>query len=232
MTQQLDPYAAAMTVQVNGPKTYFGEITTVDLAFYVLKKGEQKRLYDPQTDPQSSARLLIDLHIQPLQGEYEIKQDVFNFSTEWNKHTLPSLQKLAADVRTLQGKYCSIQKIATGETYTSKDKLDPAGNIIEAGTIKNKMAIVFIAIYDSRETCEAAADAFYGNTPAVPAVAADVDLNNPERVQAAGILSTLWTASGQSPAKFLDMIASAPTLNIHFNETSPEVTHFTGGVPF
>lgn len=230
MTQTLDPYAAAMTVQVDGPKSYFGEVTTVDLAFYVLKKGEPKRLFDPQSDPQASARLLIDLRIQPIQGEYEIKQDLFNFSTEWNKFTLPSIQKIAADVRTLVGKFCQIQKVPTGETYTSKPKLDAKGNELEPGTIKQKTAVVFIALYNSREACEAAADAFYGNTPKAPAVEADG--NDPQRIQAAGILPVLWTAAANDVGKFLGFIAQSPGVAKYFNAQSPEVEKFTGGVPF
>lgn len=231
---ELDPYAAAMNPQTDGPKTYFGEISTVDLTFYVLKKGQQKRPYDPQSDPQSDARLLIDIRIQPLKGDYEIKQDVFNFSAEWAKHTLPSLQKIGADIRNLPGKFCQIQKVPTGETYMSKDKLDAAGNVLTPGEVKAKTAIVFVAIYDSRDACEAAADDFYGVKPASDPAPAEIDLSDPLRVQAATFLDVIWIASGNNVEKFLNLVTTTEATAKYFNADSPEVIAFTGGsnVPF
>lgn len=239
--QQPDAYDDAMNPQpVSLERTYFGEVTNVDVWTCVLEKGTGKRKFDPGRDNPDQKRTAIKLQIAVEKkdgGSYTVDQDVINTAPEWQRYTLPSLRKLALDLRTLKGRWVKITRKPTGETYTNKSQ-----------EVKDRTAIVFEELYADRDACKAAADAFYASRsqssngngqsnieqPAPPQAgapsAAPASGNTQERQFALDSLKILWQASGENQPAFLAMIAANPMISKYFSADSPEVRDIT--LPF
>lgn len=233
-TPTIDPFDAAMNPsEPNQDRTYFGEIIVVDPWFCVLEKGVGKRPFDPSRDDIGQRSTAIKLSVEVSKrdgGSYTLDQDTLDWSKEWKDFTLPSLRQLGIDLRTLKGRWVQVKRQATGDTYKKKD----------TNEIKDKTALVFMAVYPDQETMKAAADTFYlprnGDSstpaPAAPAVAATpapqpTTENFAERQFAEQVLGSLWKATGEDSAKFLEAIAKNPMLNKYFTPESPEVTNYT-----
>lgn len=222
-----DPYADAMNPQpVAFDRTYFGEIVVCDAWHCVLERGVGKRPYDPTRDSPDRRRVAIKLQLECEKRDgstYLVPPepiDMVDFSDEWVKFTLPSLQKLGANLRTLRGQWAQVRREPTGETYVNKAK-----------ETKNATAFVFVALYPTRDACRGAAEAFYGNgnghsqASAQPAAAqpSQPAANTAERDFAAQSLPLLWQAAGKDVAKFLEMLSGSPIIARHFDQSSPEV---------
>lgn len=205
-----DPYAAAMTA-TEQPRTTFGEITNVDVWPCVLVKGVGKQVYDPGQHSPSQRRTAITIAISPLRGNFEIKRETLDIGKDWLQITLPSLRALGADLRALKGKYCQVEQKPTGETYTSKD-----------GATKERTGLSFLAIFDTREQAEAAAEALYGPRSTSPVQGAaprnapqplpSDDTSDAERATALAALPHLWIAAGRDARKLDAMIAANPLI--------------------
>lgn len=228
-----DPMAAAMNAKKEPlDRTYFGEVITVDSWFCVLQKGVGKRPWDGTHDDVKDRRIAIKLEIQPLKGQYTISQECLTFEAEWLSHTMPSLQKLQADLHTLRGKFASVKRVPTGENYKNK-----------SGEIKEKTAIEFVAVYGSQDACQDAADTFFasrggsnggsGNgrgveTETLPEPPSRPSLP-PEQEFALKSLPALWKASGNDKAKFTDLILQNPLINKYYPLEHPHVQGLISG---
>ena len=230
-TDTLDPFAAAMTA-TEAPRTTFGEIATVDAWNCVLQKGVGKQPYDPGQHSPAQRRTAITIEVVPLRGQFTIKRETIDTGKDWLNITLPSLRALGADLRSLKGKFCQVEQRPTGEKYTGKD-----------GAEKERTGLYFLALFDTREQAEAAAEALYGPRASGPVqgatprnapqpLPADGDTNDAERQAALQALPLLWQASGKNGPAFAAMLQSNPMIGKHFTLESPEVAQITGNIPF
>lgn len=228
-----DPMTAAMNAKKEpNDRTYFGEVITVDSWFCVLQKGVGKRPWDSTRDDVKDRRIVIKLEIQPLRGQYTISQEALSFESTWLEHTMLSLQKLQVDLHTLRGKFAAVKRVPTGENYKNK-----------AGEIKERTALEFVAVYDTLDACQAAADAFFAtrgeqradrvsasgvveeqlpDPPAQPSMP-------PEQLFALNSLPALWKASGNDKAKFAALLAENTLISRYYPIDHPHVQSLIGG---
>jgi hypothetical protein len=228
-TSQYDPMDDAMSAQpASLERTYFGEVTTVDVWACVLEKGIGKRAFNEGQDDPGQRRTVVKLQVAVERkdgGSYTVDQDVITTAPEWTKFTLPSLRTLQLDLRTLRGRFVRLTRKSTGSTYVNK-----------SNETKDRTAIVFEEVFADAAACKAAADAFYGSRqnggsngmngqqpqstqPANGASPADQQ----EREFAKNSLQILWQAAGKNEQAFHAMIAANPMISKYFSPTSPEV---------
>jgi hypothetical protein len=249
MTAQPQAYAsvddAEMDAQLLNPpdqsqeRTVFGQVTVVDRWFCVLERGVGKRLYDQTRDSLDQRRVAIKFQITAPKregGTYTIDREMVDFSDEWKKFTLPSIQKLNIPILNLRLAYVRLT-------------LKPAGTYTKSGTTeqKTKTAIVFEEIFADEATCFAASHAHFGtrsngqDVPQATQAAQDSTQvtqagsqpeNAAERAFAASTLPMLWSGCGQDRTKFLQILATSPVMNRYFNANSPEVTTLPDFPPF
>jgi hypothetical protein len=220
-----DAYAMAMdpAAATSSDRTYFGPVDIVDVWACVLEKGIGKRPFDSTRDSIDQRRIAIKLSLSPLRGEFDVKQETINTEKVWKNYTLPSLQKLGLDLRTLKGKYVQVKRVPTGDFFVGKD-----------GERKDRTALVFVDVYPDRDACQRAADEFWEKRKSADAsntntqsTAASAQAQPPtdmaEREFAKSSLSMLWQVSGQNKDQFLAMIKSNEMIAKYFDETSDEV---------
>lgn len=222
-----DPMTAAMNA-TKEPKerAYFGEVITVDSWFCVLQKGVGKRPWDSTHDDVKDRRVVIKIEIQPLRGEYTVSQECLTFEKVWIDHTMPSLIKLRADLHALRGKYAQVRRALTGEQYTNKQD-----------QLKEKTAIEFVAIYDTQDACQAAADTFFGERTAasngayagMPEAELPDPAMPPEQQFALNALPALWKASGNDKTKFAALLGQNPLISKYYPIDHPHVVGLIGG---
>jgi hypothetical protein len=174
----------------------------------------------------------IKVAITPLQGDVVVEQDVLDSSRVWQRYTLPSLRERQLDLRTLKGHYVQVCRVPTGEFYVN-----------QAGETKRQTALVFVAVYLDRATCQAAAGACCKRVdsavaPAswpvqpVPAAWQPQQGDFAERAFAEQALPILWQASGGDQQYFLALIAAHPVIACYFGPDSPEVATIITPLPF
>lgn len=240
-TTAMDALDAAMNPEpASNNRTYFGQVLIVDARYFL--KGGHGQMWDI-SHPIADRMNKVQIVIAPLKGQYDIKQDVFDFSKEWTRFTLPSLAALRLNLRTLVNAWVQVQRVETGETYQSKPKLDAQGSEIAPAETKAKTALKFIAAYPDRVACQAAADAFYSRftsaaeapaqaAPAAPVAPTVAPADDAARAQAATFLPMLWQMAAGDPSKFYKDLEANPVLSQYFDYDSPEVQAITGGVLF
>lgn len=219
---------------------YFGQVQT-DWYFCVLQKGAGKVLFDPQQHSADQRRVAITISLAPLPSDrvptpQAIERSMVDFERDWTRYTLPSLKALGLDLNGVRGQWAQVKLTKTSE-YTSSD-----------GTVKDRTAIVFVAVYPDQAACVAARDAMFTRhdgpsdtapaatvaSPAQASVPATVPQQLTPRVPrstAAMLLPSLWTATGHDIDAFMARIQSIPDLAAHFDKTSPEIVKLTGGEP-
>lgn len=262
-TQPTNPAAApsiydeAMVVQTPKSliKTYFGEITIVDIAEYILAKGQPKRLFDASIDDPNKKSIEVTLQVEcenSTGGTYALDQTDMTFSKVWQV-TLRSINAVGLHLRNLKGQFVQVQRVGSGDWYTSKT----------TGERREKQALKFVQVYPTRDDMRAAADAFYTpkNQPtsvddkmkqayanaaaaantvsayspvptAAPAAPAAPSLPAVNREQMALFLAPLWQMSQGNVDAFHAAIAGNAMLAPLFNKDSIEVCAFTGNTPF
>jgi hypothetical protein len=216
-----DPLDTAMEEQKQ-TKHYFGEVAIVDAVWYTLRKGQGKKLFDASIDPVKDRRTQIAIEVQPLVGQYTIKRECFDFTDDWQKHTLPSIKKLGIVLRDLRGKFVHLTLEQSG-TYTNA-----------AGELKDRTAIVFQAVYPDRQACEDAAAAFFGrddDEPSVPtptpAPHAAVELPPLDEANAKSFIELIWKMSAGNVSVFESQLAANPML-AGYTTLHPLVEQVTG----
>jgi hypothetical protein len=245
----VDAYDAAMAPPPppSLERTFFGQVVIVDPWFCALIKGVGKVPFDPnQHDPSKKAvAVKISIECQGQNSAYSIDQDVLTSSKEWREFTLPSLQAIGKDLRSLANCYVQAKRVPTGERYQNKT----------TGEWKDRTAIKFVAVYPDADTMKAAADVFYtprsqreaADQPAAPtatyvssaAQAAQVTPTpSVDRATAAQFLPSLWIAGGQDKQKFWELVRTNPMLAPYFADyKAPEMVQYVGddfdpAVPF
>ena len=214
----------AMMPPVTLDRTYFGQVVIVDAYACVLRKGIGKLVFDPTQHGPDEKRIAIKIGIECqslTNGGYTVDQDTINTGKEWREVTLPSLNKIARDLRSLQGAFVQFKRTPTGERYQAK----------ASGEWKDKTALQFMAVYADADSMQAAADVFYtprnGDTapgpvaaaPAPPAApAAPAATSTIDRATAASFLPVIWSAAGQDKNKFWDLVRKNAMLLPHFGD--------------
>lgn len=214
-------------------RTVFGQITVVDRWFCVLEKGTGKRLYDATRDSLDQRRVAIKLQVTAPKrdgGTYTIDREMVDFSDEWKKFTLPSIQRLNVPISNLLSSYCRMT-------------LKKSGSYVKNNETKELTAIVFDELYPDEATCRAASAEYFktpasnGNSASPQAAPAQAPAgsqpeNSAERDFAASTLPMLWTGCGEDRKKFLQTLATSPVMAKYFNENSPEVQALPNWLPF
>lgn len=216
-----DVYDDAMNPQAPSlERNYLGEVAIVDVWSCVLEKSVGKRPFDPTRDSTDSRRIAIKLVIQPFDKDWTVDQETLNVDKTWRQYTLPSLQELGLDVRTLKGQFVRVRRVPTGDFYVNRQ-----------GEMKDKTALVFAEVFPDEETCRQAAKAFFKKKDdSEPKQAGAPQSSEPqpatdssEREFARQALSTLWQISAGDQSKFLSMIDSNEMIRRYFPTNSPEV---------
>jgi hypothetical protein len=154
---------------------------------------------------------------------------------DWTKVVLPSLKGLgiADPMSQVHRHWVHIELVKTGE-YTNKE-----------GEQKDLTTPRFVEIFDSRESCEAAAETFWSErrngdnsehdtqTKNVPQ---PLEEEHPQRAMLLTLLPAMWTAAQQQPkpnAAFRQMLEANPLMaDAGITMTSPEVIELTGILPY
>ena len=238
-TRTDDPYDSAMNSEWNPSLTIFGQCS-VDVWYCVLQKGQGKVPFDPGQHSIDQRCTAIDIAIQPLPGskaQFATERGLIAESREWAQIVKPSLRALNIDLRAINGHYVRAELVPTGQTYTNSQ-----------GETKQRTTIKFVAIYNSLDECQAAADAFFaargsasssstesavppsesaGTQTPVGASSNGNGTNDTEKTTAAKFLPALWNASGKDITKFAEMLAKNPLVSKYFDLNSPEVLSLT-----
>jgi len=202
----------------------FGQVA-VDIFPCVLTKGIGKVPFDEGQHQPEQKRTSVSISILPLPSSplhWETKRDMLAESKEWASIVRQSLRDCGTDLRSVNGKWASIELVKVG-TYTNK-----------AGEEKDRTAIKFLAIYPSEAACEAASVvSWHGETaaPQTPLPKPAPAASGLSRENAAKFLPALWKSSGEDPAKFADLLAKNTAIGHHFDLSSPEVLALVG-LPF
>jgi hypothetical protein len=155
---------------------------------------------------------------------------------DWLKIVRPSLTALGITDPTTQvhRHWVHIETIPTGDTFVSKT----TGETVE------RKAPRFVEVFESREACEAAAEAFWnerrngGDAPTrnVPQPIMDKETEHPQRATLVTLLPAMWQAAQQQadPAKaFQQMLEANPLMkDAGITMTSNEVIDVTGILPY
>lgn len=133
---------------------FFGEVVTVDPWFAILEKGAGKRPFDASRDDANRRVTIIKLSIECRKKDgslFTIDQETAEFELAWSKITLGSLKRLGIHLRDLRGELVHARRVPTGETYIKRD----------TGETKTKSGLEIVAVYQSYDEMDAAADVFF-----------------------------------------------------------------------
>lgn len=221
-----NPYESAMKAEYNPSRTYFGEVN-IDTWFCVLVKGQGKIPFDPGIHSADQRCTAIEITIYPLSTRANakpLKRELIAESREWAQIIKPSLVALNTDLRALNGRWVQVESVPTGQKYQDK----------ATGELRDSTTFKFVALYDSEEACQKAADAFFasrGHADTEHSATQEAGssppngngANDKERETAAKFLPALWKASGGDVFKFGQMIASNQLTSKYFDLQSKEV---------
>jgi len=232
-TVTVDPYAAADAAKTNNAH-YFANVS-VDAFNAVLVKGTGKVVYDPAQHTPDQRVTAIKLTLSPLpragRTQNSLEWNMIAESREWTRIVNPSLKALNVGLKGIHNKWCHLEAVDTGRRYFNKD-----------GEEKIATTLKFVAVFDTQEACQAAADAYYvsrgvgqvstppaqtpSSTPASPPSSA-------ERLMAAKFLTALYKSAqatagpkGDVLTAFVAAIQKNGLTNAHFGQDTlnqPEV---------
>ena len=169
------------------PKVYFGEVK-FDPWFCVLVKGQGKVPFDPREHKAGQRRTAMDISITPLPSrglDFITERSMIAESRQWAGTVLPSIKALGLSVQSLSGKWAQYEMVRTGRTWTNAD-----------GETKHETVPKFLAVYDSEQEAEAAAEALFGGngdgtSEPIPGFESSGNGDDPERATAAKFLPAL-----------------------------------------
>lgn len=229
-TMYSDPWAAAADPQeIVYSNDIYGDIA-LDMWFCTLKKGIGKTPYIDGQDNPNDRRTAVDINITDLSGVNYKRSFIAEIGADgWKAVTLPSIVALGIqDMRVMNGKFVHAVMTPFGE-YTDKN----------SGEKKPRTAPKILAIFKSREECEAAAqggavqaDWMSGPPPAAPtngngAAPANGAANDGERAIALSFLPAIVAGcrvgNGIDSAKLTAALNGNLILARHFTLASPEV---------
>jgi hypothetical protein len=207
---QSDPWDSASKAELK-PAEYYGQVS-VDVWFCALVKGTGKVPFDPKVHKIEERRTAIDLVLTPLDpdAKFTPERHIIAESREWAGITWASLKALGLQsLKDLHGKFAKVTFVPTGRKYLGAD-----------GEIHESTAFKFLALYDTREQCEAARGKNNGaNAPANTEPAAATS----ERDVAWQFVQALAKAARGNRDVLAKQIAAYPVVNKYFTVDSPEV---------
>lgn len=218
----LDPWAAAASATPTSfSSDIFGQIE-FDPWFCVLQKGVGKVPFDPAMHRPNERRTAISINLTDVGGVNFTRDFIAEIAADgWLKVTLPSLQALGVtDLQKFSGSYVHAVMEPYGE-YTDRD-----------GNKKQRTAPKVLAVYPSREACEAAAQISNPQTdwltnPKPAATPNGNGANDAERAVALSFLPAIVkgcvAGNGVDSVKLEEALKGNPILARHFNIGSPEV---------
>jgi hypothetical protein len=216
----VDAFDAATNPELPSYDT-FGEIS-IDAWFCVMKKGEQRRAWVDGSDAIADRNTAIDIIIHPLDEmnqKYQQERSLIANSNSWAKFTWPSLQKLGiANVREAKNKFCKVKMVPTGRKYTGKN-----------GDQREETTFEFLALYNSKQDCQAAYAATRRGEAGQPATTTvlpvDPEKQNAYKFAAAIVknISKETTDFNELTVRIAEKIAGMPVVAKHFTIDSPEV---------
>jgi hypothetical protein len=232
-----DPFDAA-TQAGEGRNAFYGR-ADVSAAFVTLKKGVGKQPFNEQFDDMRDRRTEVKIVVNPIDAmglTILLQRDLIAESSEWSKFTWASLRDKCGlkNVRELNGKWCKLTLVSTGETYTTK-----------RGDTQERKAFVFEAVYQTAQEAEAAYYADTGTAPVDSEMAIDMSHGagtapstngangngaNPERETALQFLKVLVKQANGDRGKLAASIAQMPMIAKWFTIDSPEVGEILAGV--
>jgi hypothetical protein len=226
-------------------KYYFVEceIETREVVFQQIDGRWQLVDYDKNNPEHKNPDVEISFHFYGTTRDgatYSIDRTMQAHSRkrpDWTKVVLPSLKKLGIEdpMTQVHKHWVHIELVKTGE-YTNKD-----------GEQKNLTTPRFLEIFDSREACNTAAEAFWNerrNNDGGHVNGHDVQAKNtpqpveehPQRTMLLTLLPAMWTAAQQQPdanAAFQQMLEANPLMkDAGITMTSTEVIDITGILPY
>jgi hypothetical protein len=235
----------ATTESQSRTKDYFVEceIDTREVVFQQVDGRWQVVDYDKNNPTHKGPDVEITFHFYGTSRDgatYSIDRKMQAHSRkrpDWTQVVLPSLKKLGIEdpMTQVHKHWVHIELVKTGN-YTNKE-----------GEQKDLTAPRFIEIFESREACEAAAEAFWDerrNNGGGHVNGHDVQTKNvpqpveehPQRATLLALLPAMWTAAQQQPnadAAFQKMLEANPLMkDAGITMTSPEVTELTGILPY
>jgi len=207
--QTNDAWEIASKVELK-PAEYYGQVS-VDVWFCALVKGTGKVPFDPKAHKIEERRTAIDIVLTPLDSgaSFTPERHIIAESREWAGITWASLKALGLQsLRDLNGKFAKVTFVPTGRKYLGAD-----------GEMHESTAFKFLALYDTREQCEAARGKNNGaNVPDTEPAAA-----TSERDVAWQFVQALAKAARGNRELLAKQIAAYPVVNKHFTVDSPEV---------
>jgi len=214
---QVDPWATAETAK-EPPKRFFGQVL-INVWFCILQKGVGKVPFDPQQHKQGQRRTAVDVEIVPLPEsglQFTLERNMVAETREWASTVLPSLKALGVSIREVHEKWAQVELV-------------PSRTYIDRNTGEEKQATVpkFIAVYDTEDECQAAADELFNggeeeDEPSIPAT--DNGGANPEKEVALKFLPALVAQAQGDPDRLAGLLANQPLVSKYFSVDSPEVT--------
>ena len=220
-----DLYDEAMDAEyVPQNRPLFGQVQ-IAIEQVKLVKGIGKVPFFPDVDRPEDKRTSVTISILPLPGSslhWETKRNMLAESKEWASIVRQSLRDCGTDLRSINGKWASIELVKIG-TYENK-----------MGETKDRTTIKFLAIYPSEAACEAASVvSWHGETaaPQAPLPKPAPAASGLSRENAAKFLPALWKSAGEDPAKFAELLAKNTAIGHHFDLSSQEVLDLMG-LPF
>jgi hypothetical protein len=223
-------------------KDYFVEceIDTREVVFQQVDSRWQLVDYDANNPEHKNPDVEITFHFYGTSRDgntYSIDRTMQARSRkrpDWTKVVRPSLTALGITDPTTQvhKHWVHIELVKVGE-YTNKE-----------GEQKDLTTPRFIEVFESREACETAAEAFWnerrngGDAPTrnVPQPIMEEEKEHPQRAMLVTLLPAMWTAAQQQtdPAKaFQQMLEANPLMkDAGITMTSPEVIDTTGILPY
>lgn len=203
-----DAWQAAESAELK-PIEYYGQVS-VDVWFCVLVKGTGKVPFDPKAHKIEDRRTAIDIVLTPLDPNamWKPERHVIAESREWAGITWASLKALGLQsLKELNGKFAKVTFVPTGRKYLGSD-----------GELHESTAFKFLALYETREQCEAACKSNGAGTVAeAPAV------QQSERDVAWQFVQALAKAARGNRDVLAKQIATYPVVSKYFTIDSPEV---------
>lgn len=225
MTTVADPFDVATEAGERQP-TYVGKIDcTAD--FVSLIRGQGKVAWHEGLGIEQR-RVEITIGLNPIDAmnlTRSVDRQIIAESKEWTGTVWPSLKALGIkNAREIHGKWAKVELVKSGRSWTNKE-----GATVEGTTFK------FLALYDTKEMCEAAWDAEHNqlkaHSPAEVNDAMAIDMSpkseakseDKERETARLFLKAMVKGSKGDFELLARNIANMPQVAKYFSIESPEV---------
>lgn len=219
MTDRKDAWDAVEEAR-EPSRVFFGQVD-MDVWFCVLQKGVGKVPFDPEQHKAERRRTAVEVTVAPLPAsglQFPLERGMIAESREWAGILLPSLKALGVSPREVNGQWAQVELAPTGRKYTNAN-----------GEEKVATTIKFLALYESEEECQEAADALFGGGNGANSGNPGNGQSDPERAVAEQFLPVL-VKQAEDRAELTKILAANPIVGKYFTVDSPEVVNLWKGV--